>query len=400
MKANKANVVRALSLVGALASLAYACVIYPTSLLLPASPDAGPVDNCAHAALPGALLDGSVPPDLPDAASLSLVFAMSDLRVDTSDTVHASGLGPVQAFDLDGVCACDGIVACQGGLGAQCNPGGANNAFGPLVNKLFTDTDDNYWIKVGQDTSLLTVDGYNGTPNDSQVSVRYYASLGLRGYVLPEAGVPSAPKFDGTDEWTVEPGSTVLGDAGIGRACDPQGASILPCPALAGNQDVNAFVRDGVVYFRPIGPLRFELPIDVQRELFVQTSDVIGFAKIDRSDRGIWRLTSGTLTGRIPLDTLLLSMAQAPNLLAGAPAPSRKPAVCEDQGTWNLLRDFVCAQRDLSASPANDKNPSVPCNAMSFSARFQAVTAKIGRVYQPKRPDTCPAGFVPGTCPQ
>lgn len=394
------NVGRVGTLAACVACLVYACVIYPTGLLLPADlllPDAGgpDVDTCDHA-YPPERDDAAVPN--PTENTLTLTFATSDVRYDRSPDLHPnSGLGPVVGYDLDGVCACDGKVSCAGAKGDNCTERGRNSSYSDLAEYFGASFEEEPWSKFGQATSIFIVDKYNGTPNDPNVGLRYYASLGYRYREFREAGVSPTPKTDGNDEWTVEPGSTLLGDGGLGVACISDAGFNL-CPALPGNQDANAFVRDGVLVSRPVGPVRFMVALGVDREVFIQVMDPVVTVKLEKSDAGLWLMREGTIAGRQTSTSYLQSVVQAPDFLVVSNA--RKPAICENPLRFSQLRDILCNSRDMPARKEDDgKGAAVPCDSVSLSASFQAVQAKLGIVYQPRRDDTCPVGFDAGTCP-
>jgi hypothetical protein len=350
-----------------------------TSGRLAAAADATPdvdAEVCPHV----------VPPDPPsggDGASLpTLIFAAEDLRADTGE--KDAGLPKPDSLDLDRTCTClepPSCVAPPDAGAALCEPDGRDNVAGAMLGTLSTilpviePAAFTKRIREGVYTMLLSLQSWNGQPNDPSVVVGVRVSVGLS---RPEAG-EVLPKFDGNDVWDVDPGSLVQGDALAGKRCDEVG-----CVAIA--SDVKAYVRDGqlVAHFDRV-PLALSMG---SGRLNIPFIGGVLLARITNDGNG-YRV-SGEVAGRWTTADILASAYAIRD-------PVTNKSLCANPEGYAFFKDGVCSAADLAATPAQDRT-GAPCAALSEAVRFVASPAKLGIVRQvTQEPSDCPP--VMDKCP-
>jgi hypothetical protein len=345
--------------------------------------DAGGIDSsiCIHASAP----ERPTTPDGPNTPSL--LFAFDAVRFDTDE--QDGGLPKPLGLDLDMTCTCsdpklepESCIPPDAGMKRACDgPDGRDNAAGPLLSaasvagKGVGPAAFQKQIQQGVFNILMTLDGWNGQPDDPSVLVGVQLSNGLEG-AQDEAGAP-LPKFDGTDVWTVAPAS-VLGGADLsGTDCRLKPAACIPIKA-----DAAAYVRDGIL----VAHLDLSVPLQTasgafQIEFLGATSRTKLFKDGDR-----YRAT-GEISGRWSMQNILPSLARLPN-----PVASGRPLCATDAGLeiYELVKKSACAAADLAANPAADRT-SARCDALSNAISFSAITAAAGTIYQPVgEPSECP----------
>jgi hypothetical protein len=338
--------------------------------------DAGGVDSsiCNHASSPER-------PTTPDAPNIpGITFAFQAVRFDTDE--QDGGLPKPAGFDLDKTCTCaepklegESCVPPDAGEKRACDGvDGRDNAAGPLLSaavvagKGIGPAAFQNKIDSGVFNVLVTVDGWNGLPDDPSVVVGYALSNGLEGS-QNEAGAPGRPKFDGTDVWTVAPVSVLGGDGLIGTDCRLKPATCVPLKL-----DTTAYVRDGML----VAHLDVSLPLDSAQGAFqVEFVGATTVAKLSK-EGDHWRAT-GELAGRWPLQRLLPSLARLPN-----PIGAGNPLCATDAGLeiYRLIKTQACASADLAANPTADRT-SARCDALSNAVTFSSVSATAGTIYQP-----------------
>jgi hypothetical protein len=375
------------------ACIALACGPGDLSDLTAGRPDAGAgaieggvaeAAACIHAGPPA-------PPTAADGPSLEpQVFALEGIRFFNEDN-DASALPLLVGVDLDHTCTCPEPESCipPGDAAApKCDlSDGRDNAAGPLLSLFSTLARGSgpertvKQIRAGLFDLLVSVQGWNGQPDDPAVIVGVQLSSGTEG-VMDDAG--TAPRFDGTDVWTVNPGSVLGGADIVGKDCRK---AAIPC--IPARVDTTAYVTGGVIVAHLDVPLPLEgssgvLQIDFSSATFTARIEPFGAS---------YRLT-GEIAGRWPADNLLHSFARVPN-------PTDGRALCStDAGLeiFGLVRQNVCMSLDLTADPAADRT-GARCNALSNTLSFTATHATLGTVYEtPQGPDECP-GFD-DTCPK
>jgi len=341
----------------------------------PPSPDGATSDATSDAAA-GACTPRKAPERADGGSSggtLTIVNALDSFEFsDPSDTNKANRTG----LDLDGVCTCPGLRACRplGGAGICDFPEGVDNAAGEFFLSLFS--------VIGRDASLTTrlragvyglvvrLRGYNGLPDDDEVEVAIFNSFGLD--VAPDAGLPDgaapAPRFDGTDKWTVD-SKSLLG-----------GAAYVPNIV-----DARAYVRNGVVVGKVnnsirIGPYIVPIVGGILTARLKKMGDSFG-------------VDEGIVSGRSNARELLTALESVPNPI------DKSTYLCgNDNLVFTNLRDNFCKNLDVPTDPSLDGRES-PCDAASFSVRFTSSPAVLGRVVDsgpPRKP--CGESWV-ATCP-
>jgi len=345
-----------------------------------AAPDAGPAAFDA-----GPECVGAVPPERPDVPDSpedrKLSFAFRSLRVNAG--------GP-RGLNLDRTCTCPDRETCAlPDAGAARKPAcdgeeGRDLATTALFDRAaiasteFREDFGTTRIQGGLFTVLVDLFGWNGQPDDPSVTVRLMMSQGFDEVLSAKAG----PTFDGTDVWTVDPGSIRGGDGLLDQDCRSTASGARACvPRLA---DVRAYVRGGVLVAdlvdRDTGTAAIVVRAAAGRLVFdlVQAKLV---AKIVEDPRALYRL-EGEITGRWPVRSLLATVANIEDPLR----PGR--ALCESEvGLYREVKALACELVDIAADPAEDRT-GAPCGALSSALSFVATPAAPGRVINRDRSRT------------
>jgi hypothetical protein len=280
------------------------------------------------------------------------------------------GVPVPHGYDLDHVATC-----CQGApescVSATATPhcdgeGGIDNSGGQLIADLqkvaptFSDTAVNYHIENGLYTVLFQVQHYNGTANDTQVTIGVLASHGMDG---PPDAAPT-PKWDGTDKWTVD----------SDYVFDPDAQAVTP-----GTFDSHAYVAGGVL----VASLDFAIALGGSGGNLVIVSLTAGVltANVVGAGGGTFRLEGAQVAGRWSSRALL---AELPWIFAfGA-------FICPNTNTYATLKPLICKAADLAGEPFRD-GTGAPCDALSLAFGFSALPAQVGRILPPApRPKNCP----------
>jgi hypothetical protein len=290
-------------------------------------------------------------------------------------------------FDLDGRCTCPAGTATPAGCcksdGPSCamakvtcdGPGGVDNASARLFSLLagFLDNFGSSFFsqraEQGFWTTLLRVRGYNGEADDDQVEVDWYVS---EGYRAVDGGSP-APKWDGTDRWSVSDDSVVVPEAGPPDADHPRWF------------DAKAYVSNHVlVASLPSSVCRLAggtsaIDVRVTAGFIVAT-----IAPADDAGSG-WALRDGTIAFRWAMSDVFYAISTYRDD-AGKP-------LCTDGTFYKLGRDQLCGAQDITVAPSG---PTTPCDAVSAGIAFQAYPAQLGPFYTPAAPSPgCPAATNP-----
>jgi hypothetical protein len=329
---------------------------------------------CNHASAPER-------PKTPDGPNIpGLVFAFDAMRFDTDE--QDGGLPKPQGLDLDRTCTCDdpklegeSCIPPDSGEKRACDGvDGRDNAAGPLLSAASAAAKGvgpaafQKKIRAGVFNVLVTLDGWNGLPDDPNVVVGVQLSNGLEGS-QNEAGAPFPARFDGTDVWTVAPVSVLGGVDLIGTDCRLKPATCVPLKV-----DTTAYVRDSTL----VAHLDIALPLDSANGSFqIEFVGATTTAKIAKE--GDHYRATGEVVGRWPLQRILPSLARLPN-----PLQSGRPLCATDSGLaiYQLVKSQACAAADLAATPAADRT-SARCDALSNALTFSSVTATAGTIYQP-----------------
>lgn len=336
--------------------------------------DAADAAVCNHALAPPR-------PAVPDGPSIStLTFVFDGVRFDNG----AEDAGPPRplGLDLDDTCTCAApklepescVPPDAGGAPRACDGvDGRDNAAGPLLAAAGASGNGvgpqvfQKQVRAGSFNVITTVSGWNGLPDDPSIIVGVELSGGVEGS-QGDAG-RSPPKFDGTDVWTVMPGSVLGGADLLGQDC----RNVVPS-CIASKADANAYVTGGVF----VAHLDIALPIVTSSSSFtielVAATVTARIVKEDTHYRAV-----GEIDGRWPIATLLPSLARIPNPIT----PGR--ALCAtDSGLeiYALVKKSACENLDLATNPALDRT-GAPCDAISNAISFTGVSATVGTVYQP-----------------
>ena len=281
----------------------------------------------------------------------NLVFALRSSQFGEMDDPSKSTVG----FDLDGSCTCDDAPGeickptkprsplCDG-------PGGRDNSFPRLLKELVSfglansSAATSKSIEEGRYNVLLRVRGWNGEPDDPDVSLGFFVSR----------GTSKLPEWDGKDVWSVGASSVTDGD--------------LEKPTLL---DTSAYVTGGQL----VGSLPTFDAND--KKIFIQLSESFGIslsgavvvAKLE-SFLGAYRISEGTLSGRWR-DRDFFSQ------ISGYKIKTSPDPVCTDNFLYPQIKDTFCKYADL---PGNVSDVTGSCSAMSLAMRFTAQQAVLGQV--------------------
>ncbi len=388
-----------------LLSSGYGCNIYNSSLLQPATEggahDAAPLSCVAK--WPAAPLA-----DDPDGAgSYTGFMVMQSVDVGANPDAgpvlpgsDASTPLPPIGFDLDNNCTCCNdptTPACQT-MGScintyafaspVCDDGAGRDHVALNLFRVLPNASEaaNAGMRAGQFSILLQISGYNGTPNDTSVTVALYVSNGVEG--VQDGGAVTL-KHDGTDLWTVD---THWLEA-MGRENVPDGTECngtTTCqPSYATN---NAYVAGGVlVAFPPAQlPLTFGYHANFGGALMTLNDAVISGTMQKATAGGQWGIANGSISGRWPSAQLLGNLASLPVDGSADGSPSYLCKTDPTAGNLYLgVKGYVCGQQDIASQQALD-NTSAACDALSMSFGFGAEPALISTVYSvPPPPGGC-----------
>lgn len=309
------------------------------------------------------------PPTRPtsgDGTGTALTFAVSTIALQQD--------GGTSGYDLDQQCTCQGggrsCTNEKATATAICDqPGGVDNAGAPLYAKLAEQalTLVNYNIDPagpvsrGRATILFQLSEWNGTPNDTNVTLGLIYSFGTNGsqdagssFWGADAGtIP--PKNDGTDVWTFDPDSVPGGTPRV--------------------EDRAAYVRDGVLVGRfsnlalALGVVRFTV------------QDVIITGKLVPFSGGSGtQIVDGLIQGRDSAEDMLTQFQ-----LFRSPLPPGN-YLCREDPTYGFLRDQICASLDIRKAPGDD-NKNLACDAVAIAVHYQAVPAIRGPAFPPPARD-------------
>jgi len=346
------------------------CAVYDSSLLVSTDggsesgsdtsvPDAG--DGCNHVRWPDRP-DADTPSQTQDIEFFDAI-EMLDFGAGDGGTPAAEG------FDLDGVCTCPGPDSCIvfPEAGTQCDfEGGVDNALGSLVKEFsgatnFFDQDYiNQGIQSGVFGALFRVRNYNGQANDTNVELSLFISNGTVG-AGTDAG-PTIPKFDGTDQWTLDPASLLggtIGDAG-------------PAPIVA--YDLNAYVSN---YTLVANISDMPLAIGAADGEGLVTMDLSGALVIATlTPAGNSFNATGFVAGRWQTNKLLTAMQVLHDPF------DFDASLCGDDQIYQLLKGRICELQDISGNVLDD-GKGAPCDALSLGFGFKSTAASYGYVFAP-----------------
>lgn len=327
----------------------------------------------------GEICDPILPPTRPEGTGGTgpeIFFAFQQIKIDTQAPADG-GLAPPQGFDLDGLCSCHpsekACVPAEGTTASDgCDPDtrGRDDALAALFNVLLAGIQQastdfaNEKIRQGQFTVMIDLRNWDGTDNDPSVDVTLFGSQLLE---RPDGG-RSAPLFDGTDTWTIDPLSLFDGDSKLGKDCRID-VSFCNAPAtrIAAGEFGNAYVKDGVLVAK-FKSAPFVIGTNVG-DLMYDAEDPTLVARLTKGEDGRTRL-DGEVLGRWRSDKALAAIG-ALNFPGqdGGPEP-----LCTQPTTYGIAKQAVCTLADLPLTP--DAGPTTLCQTLSASIAFSASTVQ------------------------
>jgi hypothetical protein len=372
----------------AVAGIAVACSVYDSSLLLPATVDSGGGQDAADAGgqdVRQMEAASPCPEDFPparpamddpsDAGDQSFIVALHTIDVGFGDA-GTSKLG----YDLDRVwTGCngggpDGSVgpeSCKPAIVGATHPddnGGRDDYAVKLLLALaafdpaqFNATTVSQRLQIGTYSVLLQVLHYNGTPNDTSVSVGLYASSGVEG----DAGA----RWNGNDSWAIDD-SFVVNDAG---------------PILPNHFDANAYVSGGTLVMQVNFPLSVGASSTGSFTITLAAGHIT--AQVVPTGKGTYSFVNGQITGRWNVSDMLGAFQDITVSSA---------SVCPGSTYYTLLKGEACQYADIMTDPTQDLT-GLTCDALSLGIGFTADPALLGPIVQtPLRISNCyPDGGAP-----
>jgi hypothetical protein len=281
-------------------------------------------------------------------------------------TVDLGDMGDTPGYDLDHVDTCydDAGGSCVSSK-THCDAnGGIDNGGAALLSLVeLTSTSVNFHstyldtsVNEGKWTLLIQVTDYNGEDDDLGVNVAIY----------PSTGLGSAPQWDGTDAWPVEPSS--VGPGGLG---DPVYTSL------------GAYVSGGVLV---AGLPTVSILFSGGSTFGVTLVGGVLTGKLVKGPHG-WGLTNGIVAGRWTTQAVFQALSAL--RVNGAP-------FCTDSQVFALAQEAICSGADILANASDP--PTLPCDSISLGFGFTADPAQIGPLGPPLELDGgCPPGMDPST---
>ncbi len=281
--------------------------------------------------------------------------------------------GSTPGFDLDRVCTCyeDAGPTCVGSSQACDAPGGVDNALAKLFAQIkaaipaFSSLSFSEGADMGKWTLLLKITGYNGLADDPSVGIALYVSPG---------GV--SPKWDGTDVWPVA-ASSVSPDGGIASPLyQTDGAYVAGHVLYGGVKSLSIRAAGG-------NGSNFQVSLG--------GGGIMGTLEPDSAS---YRLTNGTIAGRVSTQDLFLALSSYRDDM-GTPFCVPAPPL------GSVAIQNICAARDIRSSAGDPL--SLPCDALSLGLGFVAdpvaPSVAVSPVVAPTK--TCPPDqdFANSTCP-
>jgi hypothetical protein len=323
------------------------------------------------------------PPDAPDGSDNGNI----DFTVGTSAMLF--GIDKPEAadiyYDLDNECTCE-IADAESCVrptpngqpaGETCDLSNGRDSAGNRAVALltgvngFNDTGLSTHLAAGEFGAVLSVKGYNGTPNDPHVRVDVARSFGTFG--KNDAGlnghIPLAG--DGTDNWSYDP--KIATDDG----------KVITSQFF----DDKAYVNGGVLVAHfdvLILNLQFKLTNDNQ--ITIRMTNAMMSANIATPDAGAgYALTNGRFVGRVTAGDLVKAFSAWTDPIIA----DNFTGICPGSPVFSAIVGKLCERLDIRSSIAEDRK-NMPCNALSFGLGFGASPAKIyGGLAYPFKQTSC-----------
>ncbi|MBM4359932.1 MAG: hypothetical protein FJ096_17650 [Deltaproteobacteria bacterium] len=319
------------------------------------------------------------------APSQDLVFAIRAIDIGESQA-DLTAVGPKKGYDLDGVCTgLGGPSSCIVPSGADPSeykdgPGGIDNRTAKLFasakafNSAISSSNYSMGANDGSWSLLVRIRDYNGTKNDSKVTVALYPSPG---YAVEKCALMDAkPQWTGSDAWPVD--ANALGKATSGPGSDG-GDGICGEKGKPGYSydapkfvDTNAYVADGTfVANLPEAALTVS---NFKAGTLVKLTAGFITGKLEATQGGAFKVTNGIFTGRWKATDMFLAFSTG---------LSEGQALCTTNPVYQLIRSAICSAREIAGSLGG---PTTPCDAVSFALAYEAEPAKLGAVIEVPMP--------------
>jgi hypothetical protein len=394
-----------LMLTAAPLTLAAACSVYDSSLLLPAM-SAGGSSGTATGGGGGTAGDAGSggqaacvlktyppqPTSVP-AVDKDIAFVSVMHSIDLGDEQKTSAVPfPTRfrtlGFDMDQLCTTEAnVTEAQCRLPAYADgvldgPGGVDNAVGAsvqFVRNSITEFSSQHYsdsLAAGKSNVILRVSGYNGEANDAKVRVDALVSAAFE---LEHPG--ETPKWDGTDTFPVASDSVLDGDRSRPRSFDP-GAYVTNNQLVASLTAV---------------PLHLEVGLTPLKQVKLSLSLLSAFVVCDivtLPDNAGFKATNCTLGARWKANDLLQQLWNFPEPLVGG---DQKVPLCKGAaGSYDTFKKTVCGLVDVYS--LGRTGPTTECDSLSMGLTFQTDPGILGNVYeQNEATDPCPVGSQPST---
>jgi hypothetical protein len=202
---------------------------------------------------------------------------------------------------------------------------------------------------------LVWLSSYNGQADDSEVVLSTVTSTGI--VTDADAGTRSPPKWDGTDEWSVDPMS-VVGSPVVNESGYHYTPTVTTTAAYVTNYTLVASVS-GVPVGLGVGTITLS-----HAYLVAHITPLPGVG---------YRL-DGQLAGRMTTRSIL-------GLLAAFRDPlDHTQYLCGSDPTFQAFRMSFCDSADIMFDPMADKTDA-SCDALSVALGFVAISARFGAEY-------------------
>jgi hypothetical protein len=401
-------------------SVLSACKVYPASLLDPVEGSGGSAgsggaptgygigfwsstrtDGCVTAGAP----TPQMRPKETDPKVLPPIYMAIDSLILGSE--NTSGVKDKNAWkgyglDLDGTCTSSETCGVDDEADTPpqtCKPKTAkvpidgtfcrNNTFGSLesgvadtsIGSTYRLTDDSFncGLCLGKFTFIVKVSRYNGLADDGDVRVDLYASRGL------ETPIP----FECSADWR-----TALYDNGLcwqsnqpfsveqSSMAEPTAGPDLSNATIF---DDGAYVRDGYLVMNMPASTRLWFPHTVDSPIytfpFVLAGGITTGRLVKNADT-TWGIEDGVIAG----------WAKGDDLVEGF----ERLGFCEGKDDlYPFMKTLVGNNLDISST--GNRDPEVPCDAISLGIPFKARQASVGGLVDTPFPERCAPNVPPGS---
>lgn len=373
------------ALVGGVAiTTAIACQLAVPLKVEPEAPRADAADAGSPIATLVACTDPKqmLPPATGQGGDITATFAFGTLSMGNDGGVD---LCATPGVDLDGLSTCIGDAGEQvlptcppdnprchwgpscgtGSRNTTCDEvGGIDNALGAVLRSALFDSipnfdrrqvDPNVVLRTGVANVLIRLSGYNGQPNDPEVTVAFFVSSGLDETTTPmlQEGVEAGPdylreRWDGKSRrtWFVDP------------------SSLSTIGTYASRFVTDGFVRDGVLV---VAASTLVVPFGLS--LTIRDARLVGDLRKAGDD---WVIVRGMISGRFTVADVMRGLDPF-QFYAG----SSTQTLCSSELLRSQVVGLFCKAADLSSDGG-------ACDSLSAGITFHAVPATIGLVREPQ----------------